>query len=572
MRLFPLALAGVLAAAVGCGHDDAPQAPPAPEPPHVAFLTPTQHLTRASMALRGLRPSLDELQAVAADPSALPGIVDRYLASPEFGATMRELHDDALKVKIAPVVYPAGFAARGPVSDLEAQRLNDSITDAPLRLIQDVIERDRPYTEIVTADYTMADGAVAKVWGLAYDGDGGEWRKTHFTDGREHAGILSDSFLFTRWSTTYSNANRGRANAMSTALLCYDFLSRDISIDASINLADPDEVANATKKNEACASCHKTLDPLAAYFAGFRPQYVPSFEQQYPVVFYTEPLSDVFARAEPGYFGYAGRGLAFLGSMMAQDPRFSLCAAKRFYAYLNQVPIEHVPVDRAAELQKTFVGSGMNARSLVRAIVLSDDFRTSYPLDDLGEAEAPAPGLHKVRSHELDRLVADLTGLVWQTELGSIGGGGPYDPGRVGAIDLVTDPFFGYAVLFGGTDSYYVTKPSHAMNATATAVLRGVAQHAAPSVVDADFATTDHAHRRLFTKIDDGDTSEANVRAEIAYLHARVYGELVDPGSDDVNATYDLFRDALAKSSGDARRAWSVTLYAMLQDVRLVFY
>src|SRR5205085_8245848 len=130
-----------------------------------------------------------------------------------------------------------------------------------------------------------------------------EWKKTHWVDGREPAGILSDSFLFTRWSTTYSNANRGRANAMSSALLCYNFLSRDINIDASINLADPDEVANATKKNEACASCHKTLDPLAAYFAGFRPQYVPSFEQQYPIVFYTEPLSDVFARAEPGYFG-----------------------------------------------------------------------------------------------------------------------------------------------------------------------------------------------------------------------------------------------------------------------------
>jgi hypothetical protein len=549
--------------------DETPAPPAAPPQAKVALLSPPQHLVRASMALRGKRPSVEELRAVAKDPSALPGIVDRYLASPELGATIRDLHDDALRVKIAPILYPAGFPARGPLSPVEAQKLNDSVTDAPLRLIQHVVETDRPYSEIVTADYTMADGIVSKVWGLPYSGDGTEWKETKYADGREHAGILSDSFLFTRHSTTYSNANRGRANAVSSALLCYDFLQRDITIDATINLADPDEVANATKKNAACASCHTTLDPLAAYFAGFRPQYVPSFEQSYPVVFDTAPLASVFSRAEPAYFGQAGRGLRFLGAMIAQDPRFSLCAAKRFYSYFNQVPLERVPIDRAAELQRVLTSTNMSAKQLARAVVLSDDFRTSHPLDGAA-GDLVAPGYRKVRARELGRMLEDLTGLRWETELGDIAQGSPYSPGRIGRVDLVTDPFFGYSVLFGGTDGYYVTRPSHAMNATASAVMRAVASKAASHVVDADLRETDPARRKLLTAgaVED----ETAVRAQLSELHARLFGELVGPGSDEVNATYTLFRDARASAGGDAKRAWTVTLFAMLQDVRLVFY
>src|SRR5690349_16869194 len=59
-------------------------------------LSPTEHLARASLALRGVRPSLAELTLVAAEPGRLPALVDRYLDTPEFAATIRELHDAVL--------------------------------------------------------------------------------------------------------------------------------------------------------------------------------------------------------------------------------------------------------------------------------------------------------------------------------------------------------------------------------------------------------------------------------------------------------------------------------------------
>src|SRR5258706_3612715 len=65
-------------------------------PPTLTYLTPAEHLARASLALRGLRPSLPELVAVTTHPDWLPTLVDHYLASPEFGATIRDLHNEVL--------------------------------------------------------------------------------------------------------------------------------------------------------------------------------------------------------------------------------------------------------------------------------------------------------------------------------------------------------------------------------------------------------------------------------------------------------------------------------------------
>ena len=51
----------------------------------IAYLTPTEHLTRASIALRGMRPSRDELEAVRDDARYVEAIIDYYLTTPEFG-------------------------------------------------------------------------------------------------------------------------------------------------------------------------------------------------------------------------------------------------------------------------------------------------------------------------------------------------------------------------------------------------------------------------------------------------------------------------------------------------------
>lgn len=530
--------------------------------PEPVYLQPTEHLTRISMAIRGVRPSVQELAAVQDDPDALPGIVDGYLDDPRFGAIVRDLHNDALLTLIDFLVFPAGFLPKGPVADVDVYRLNRSISEAPLRLVEHVVMSDLPYTEIVTADYTVADGVVSEVWGIPYDGDGESWELSQWQDERDHAGILSDPWLFQRFQSTVSNANRGRANAISRALLCYDFLSRDIEVDASVNLADPESVADAVVENPACASCHQGLDTLAGFLKDWSPVYVPS-DVTYPHDPY-EP--DVFVNIgatvrDANYFGQAGNGLADLGHFIAEDPRFSLCAAKRFYSYLHQINLEDVPLQTAAHFQSELVDSGMSAKALVRAIVLDDEFRVSHADPDDEGMHDPV-GVKKARPVQLSLLFDDLTGFGWRTDLSEF---------DLAPIDLLADSFLGYGVLLGGIDALFVTQPSHTYSATASLVLRNLAREAANHVVDQDFANPNLGSRHLLTEVTDTDTDEAVIREQLAQLHLRILARALPTDDPEIDRGYDLFAAAL-DHSGSVPRAWKVTLTALLQDVEIAYY
>ena len=548
---------------VACGEENAP--PGTGGEPSVEYLTPTEHLVRASMTLRGIRPSLEELSAVREDPSWVPAIIDHYLESPEMGATIREMHGEHMLSSVDAAIYPAGFPAVGSLAGMDVQRINESIVEAPTRLVEHVVMNDRPYHEIVTGDYTVADPIVSTVFGIPYDSAGDEWQVTRYDDGRPHAGVLSDSFLFTRHSSTFSNRNRGRAALVARAFLCYDFLDRQVEIDASIDLADEEAVANAIRTNPACVSCHQTLDPLASYFAEYFPIYVPYQLTDYPFEFYESPFGSYLRVTEPGYFGEPSSDVRDLGILIAGDPRFSMCAARRFYSYLAQLEQDAVPLRIVSELNDVFVQSGMSAKELVRAIVLSDGFRVARATGDEGADEVR--GLRKARPEALARMIEDLTGYRWATDL-------PIDfgAGNVGRVDLMTDAFFGFEVLAGGTDSMSVTSPSFTMSASSALALRGLAARAAPYSVNADFAETDPGRRWLLRRVEPTDTDEAKVRAQLVDLHLRFYAETHGPDAAAIDDAWALWSGVLAQPDADPRRAWSVTLYAMLSDIRIAYY
>ncbi len=533
-----------------------------PAVPEVAYLSPEDHLTRASMALRGIRPSLAELEEVAADPSAIEAIVDEYLESPQFGVTMRELHNATLLTR------SLTLPGIDDLSSFTGARINASVGDEPLRLIQYVIENDRPYTEIVTADYTVADAVVARAYGLPYDAAAGGWQVTHYQDGRPEAGILSATSIFLRHRSAGANWHRGRANQLSNALLCYNFLDRDVTLDGSIDLSDPEVVRDAVRANPACASCHQTLDPLASFFWGYRPNVNVGQLDAYPIADMYDPAREGrwrnTSQRPPGFFGLAADDIGGLGDLIADDPRFSFCAAERFYSYMAQVEPADIPLGLTSELQSVLIDSGYSAKQLAKAIVLSDEFRASYAHG--ADAAEYIVGIKKARPGQLERMFTDLTGFRWETN-STVRVRGT-ELGRVGLLD---NDVVGFRVLAGGIDSEFVIEPSHTFNATSSLVLRAIAAEAAGFVVDRDLAEPDADARKLLVHVTADDRDEAAVRAQIAYLHARLYGELIGPDDDEVTATYELFAATLARTD-DVAHAWKTTLTAMLQDVRIATF
>lgn len=545
----------VVAAMLGC----ADRVEPAPA--EVTPLSPVARLIRASMILRGVRPSLGELQDVQVHPERLDDDVGRWLDEPGFGEVVREIEDHAWRLPSLVLQLPAN----GPLTDVTMSRIQDSLLSAPSRMAERVVMDHLPYTDTVTADWFVADAVVARAWpdvdGFDFD-DPDTWQKVQWADGRPTAGLLSDSGLWTRYRSPNANFDRQRANALSRALLCHDFLDAEV-VDPGVvvDLTDPDAATEAVSTVPGCVACHQDLDALAGFFP-FDPFWaVPSMQFPYAVYdpAYDEAWRDMTGRP-PGYFGLGGGDLADLGRYVAADPRFSECAARRFYGWFAQQAPDDVPFEVAAELQGVLVDSGFDAQALARAAVLHPTLaveRSAQPGNDV-------PGYLTASPRQLARMVEALTGFRWQVTVeepccDASGGSSPY-----GTVDLASDRYVGYGVVGGGFDGDSVLDPKRTPSATGALFQRRLAENAAAYAVDTGAPG-------LFTRLDPReDASDDAVRDQLADLHLQILGEAVGAHDGPVDETFALW--AAADGRGGPAHAWKVTLTAMLRDLRAVTY
>ena len=163
----------------------------------------------------------------------------------------------------------------------------------PLELIAHIVETDRPYSEVVTADFTVANPLLAQAYrddqtfpdpddfydfrvvqnnGQILLDDTVQFQETpdfnrYISGGIDHemrhAGVLNALSLLARYPSTATNRNRARAR-----WTYYFFLGVDIEKSAP-RTTDPVALAdtnNPTLNNPACTVCHQLHDPVAGTF------------------------------------------------------------------------------------------------------------------------------------------------------------------------------------------------------------------------------------------------------------------------------------------------------------------
>jgi len=548
------------------------------------FLTPDDHLTRVALVLVGRRPTAAELAAVRQDPGALAGIVDGYLADPAFGAVIRDMWHEVLLLRVEgkPVLPRYGGLPQGT----DAEWIRD-VSEEPLRLIEHVVTHDLPFGAIVTADYTIASDLALQVWGgtalppdpAAPTAEG--WHRVAWDSGQPMAGLLSSGALWLRHPSNGTNLHRGQAELIADSLLCSGFLGRDVPLFNNIDLSDETAVKEALTREPGCVSCHQTLDPLASHLFAFqriggntvRKAYdksdptkclSPERGNCYPLAEYRPKLAEAWKRKTgrpPGYFGLPSADLRGLAAQIADDPRFSMCAARRFYGYFMQVDPADIPDPTAASLQDALIAAGMRVKPLIKSIVLSDDFRAVG-----ARADSPASALvgrKTTRPEQLGRLLASLTGYTWTG--GSAPGGRGKKAGKAAGrhadVSLLDTDLFGFRAMAGGVEGVQITEPSFAYSPTRALVLQTLASEAASHAA---------AEGELLT-IADGDTSEPAVRRQLVDLHARLLVETLPASDLAIDAGLALFRASLPRPQ-DTRHAWTVVLTALLQDPRIAFH
>jgi hypothetical protein len=433
----------------------------------------------------------------------------------------------------------------------------------PLELIAYIVRNEHPFSEILTADYTVVNPWSAKVFGVdapfASSTDPREFQPAHLSVMRDgallklpHAGVLTSPMFLNRFPTTPTNRNRHRARSVLSLFLATDILRfGDRPIDPTAATA----YVNPTRDDPACNTCHAIIDPIAGAFQKW---------DEYDYDRYRPDQEWYAEMAEPGYgnermptseFGAAEQWLA---KRVVADPRFlQSVVATVFQAIVGHAPVDYpsdsTASDYAAKLrswetqdatfraiQQAFVQGNQNLKIVFREIIKTPYFRavnitpTSDAsrvavLDNLGTGRLLTPEL-------LARKIQATTGLAWTHG---------WDDGQY----LLDD----YRILYGGIDSDEINVRLDTPNGVMMGVATRMANEVACNVTAWDF-TKDPSQRLLFPLVtlehvpeaETGDPIPASIDAikkNIQSLHQQLLGEPLDIGDPEIAATYSLFHD-----------------------------
>jgi len=578
---------------------------------NVVMLDDRRLLRRATLSLAGRLPSEAELSTVAANGlKSVPEILDKVMTEDAFYDRLREGFNDiflTLGVDGNPdqtvLSYEHFEKSRGWYQNYDLSHIEDeterrqagykfandyraALLGEPMKLIEYIVRNDRPFTEIITADYIMVSPFTARGYGI-FDEVKGQFsnpddpfeyipvtlkalKGRNPSEDQEsasgfypHAGLLSTFQYLSRYPTTETNRNRARARMYYQHFLGVDVL--ELAARGSDAAAVTAKFEIPAMQASECVVCHRTLDPVAGLFQDYW-----RFDTNF----------SIYGRRKDGWFtdmfaaGFEGedlpakdrwRALQWLGERTAKDPRFattivghayylltgrrpllppkdlddSLYDAKRLAYQEQQRQIESIAAH--------FAGANFNFKEALKNWVLSDFYRADG-LTTAAEtperlAEFEDVGLVRMLSPEqMERKITAVFEKRW------------------GGLTEQT------AMLYGGIDSKEVTERATDPSGAMGAIQRTLANDVACRNVAFDFSRS-ASDRILFPGIEPdvlpgvSDESDHQIRSAIVHLHQRVLGRDDELDSSEVMRTFDLFAaivtDAHQRGRFEEQEIWS---------------
>jgi len=514
------------------------------EPVRFEPLPAPRLLRRMSLDLLGVLPDLDDLDRVDADPDALAQVRDDLLEDPRLEDRLVQLLADRFLTRID--TFPLSHRDY-ELEDTQEHPFELAVGEEPLRLMAHVAAQDLPWTDIVTADYTLANGLLRQVWPLTSTDDTDDWAVSTWTDGRPAVGILASNGLWWRYATTPFNYNRARAAAVSRLLLCEDYLARPVTLTSSPTLADEDGTEQAVREDPACLACHVTMDPLAAAFFGF--WWFDIYDTQELTYYHPErePYNEVFLGMKTSYFGHPVSGLAEVGLAIAADTRFRTCAAETVAESLWRRPVTVDDFDHVQHLRALFEDGELRLKVLLAAVTDSGEYGADGPLE--GDDDHGAVTVRLITPSQLATALADLTGFTWTTE----------------GFEQLGNDDRGYRTMAGGVDGVSVTSPQLSPSVSQALVARRVAEAAASHAVRQELL--DDESDALLPGVDlDSEPGDAAFDSALDSLVWRLYAERqTDAEREELNALWSHVR-----GTDGADGAWAAVLTLLFRDPRML--
>lgn len=542
-------LVWTLALAVGCA-----TATEAPTPStELVSLGDARLYRRMSLDLRGALPSIVELDELEAG-SALGDLRDGLFDDPRFEARLVDLLGQAWRTQVDEFLvryeeYPQ--LAGDPTLEYPFER---AVGEEPLRLLARVAADKAPWSTIVTADWTMANEVTGPLWPVDYPAGESGWRVVHYTDARPAAGVLSTNGLWWRYFSTVSNYNRGRVAAITRLLLCEDYSGRAVTLSGG----DPDlGLEDNLRQNPACLGCHASLDPAATALFGFWPANEYNLVELANYHPEREKLGPDLLGVEPAWFGQPLDGLAHLGRLVADDPRFARCTAETAASLLWRRPVSSADNLELEALTAAFAADDRFDRVLA-AVTDGERYRAGgYGSAASADTRSGELVVRLLDAPLLASVLEDLTGFLWTYE----------------GFEQLRNDTWGHRLLGGGVDGFYATRSQSTPGLTWLLVAQRATEAAAGHAVQVELVEGGAA--QLFESISLTDRpGDARFDSELSRLHRRLYGDRADAAwLAEVGALWtDLAAARADAADADAADAWKGTVSALLQDPLFVTY
>ncbi len=550
----------------------------------VELLTPTETFRKATLNIGGRLPTAaEDFRIATGGEAALDAELDALLQEDAFYTRLEEVfndmfltdrylgRDNALDL-LEEDYYPNAHWFEEDEDDppnkfadenqefLERARMytNNSMARENLKLASFLVRNDRPFTEIVTADYMVMNPFTARAYGvddIRFEDplDPNEWQIGRIP-GLPHAGVLTSPMWLNRFPTTPTNRNRHRSR-----MVYWFFLATDVMKLADRPL-DPTNITsfNPTRENANCNVCHAVIDPVAGALQNWDEDgsYAPRENGWFP-----EMYQPGFESRELPYDGTEMAAAQWLAQQIASDRRFATAMVHHMYRGLTgqdplvfptepdsptyqqdvlQYEVQDKVFDRIAQ---DFIASDFNLRVVIKELVKSKYFRAKNVVGEEADtvaAEVSRLGMGRMLTPELlDRKIEATLGMAWTD--------------RDGDRYLLQENE--YRLLYGGIDSDDVTTRMTDPNGIMAGIQIRMANEMSCRVTARDF-TQPPEKRRLFPLVN-RDTSpldeagfpdpeaEFDIKENIAHMHYHLLGERLDVNDPEVLRTYNLFLETM---------------------------
>ena len=333
--------------------------------------------SRLSFFLWGSIPD-DELLDLAvegrlAQPDVLEQQVRRMLAQPRARSTLAQSFAAqwlGLNLLRNALPDPTAFPEFDENLRVAMQRETQLFLESQLRA-------DRPLTELVTADYTFMNERLAEHYGIP-DIHGNHFRRVTWADDRR-AGILGQAGILTL--TSYAN----RTSPVSRGKWVLENLLGAPPAEPPADVPDLGsreegapptsvrELMEVHRRNPACATCHRNMDPLGFSLENF------DAIGRWRTTEDTGVPGEVGPRIDPS--GVAPDGSAFQGAsgfrhLLATQGEFIATATERLLTFAVGRRLEAADMPAVRQILREAAADESRWSALVLAIVKSAPFQT----------------------------------------------------------------------------------------------------------------------------------------------------------------------------------------------------